>query len=132
MWAQALSTVNFLYSQSLVIYRRYTPTNRGLYYTYHFSPQDGFSPMQVSVQVGDLSTVELLLREGAHVDFGNKVSLYMQGFIQRGGGAPWDFFPPSMSSPPPRILKNYDVITLKYEKKAVIWHTSNGNLGAVS
>ena len=30
-----------------------------------------------------------------------------QGFIQREGGAPWDF------PPPPRILKNYDVIALK-------------------
>ena len=45
--------------------------------TCHFSPQDGFSPLAVSAQVGDLSTAELLLREGAQVDFGNNVSLYV-------------------------------------------------------
>ena len=38
----------------------------------------------------------------------------------------------ALGSPPPRILKNYDVIALKDEKMAVILHTSCGNLGAVS
>ena len=44
---------------------------------YHFSLQKGYSPLEDSAQVGDLSTVELLLREGAQVDFGKKVSLYV-------------------------------------------------------
>ena len=45
--------------------------------TCHFSSQDGYSPLGVSAQVGDLSTAELLLREGANVDLGHKVSLYI-------------------------------------------------------
>ena len=48
-------------------------------------------------------------------------SVYISGFHTEGG--PWDH---------PRIFKNYDVIALKDEKRAVILHTSDGNLGAVS
>ena len=49
----------------------------GLIHTMSYSPQKGFSPLVVSANVGDLSTAELLLREGAQIDFGNKVSLYV-------------------------------------------------------
>ena len=44
------------------------------------------------------------------------------------GSPPQQEFPP----PPSRILKNYVTIALKEEKMAVVLHTSDGNLGAVS
>ena len=37
-----------------------------------------------------------------------------------------------ISPPPPELCKHYDVIALKHEKMAVVLHTSDGKLGAVS
>ena len=59
-----------------------------------------------------------------------------QSLIQRGGGGGGGGggvggggFP---GISPPSILKSYDAISLRDEKIAVIVHTSDGNLGAVS
>ena len=54
-----------------------------------------------------------------------------QSFIQRGGGGGGGRLG-SPPPPPPELCKHYDVIALKHEKMAVVLHTSDGKLGAVS
>ena len=42
-----------------------------------------------------------------------------QGFIQGGGGAPWDFPPPARISPPPKFENYYVIIAYTWSKTAV-------------
>ena len=55
---------------------------------------------------------------------------HLPGFCTEGGGLAYPT--PQQEMPPPAIYINYDLITLKAEKLAVVLHTSDGNLGAVS
>ena len=42
----------------------------------------------------------------------------LQGFIQGGGGAPWDF-PPQLEFPPPKFENCYVIIAYTWSKTAV-------------